>query len=422
MVSSKRIVITVFGSLGDLHPLMAVGLGLKARGHQVTLASGELYRERVLREGLHFHPLRPRLDDTDDAVYQEVFHPTRGPEVLMKKYVLPYVAETAEDLAMALKNADFLVNSPLVFAGPLLAEKMQLPWASVALQPLIYLSPYDPPVLPIAPVTEHWRELGLWFWKPFLNFCKNTTTSWTQPVNALRREWNLPDRGNPLFEGQFSPYLNLAMFSRVFAQPQPDWPPNTHITGNAFYDRMADDDARLPDELKAFLEAGEPPVVFALGSSAVRVASDFYEVSIRAAQKLGCRALFVVGNNQPAEKLTEQQMLWPTVPYSLLFPYARAVVHQGGMGTTAQVLRAGKPMIITPFGFDQPDNAARMKRLGVSRTIHRRHYTEQAVIGELERLLADNAYTIAAQQAAQTMAGEDAVATACRLIEDCLTN
>ena len=98
-----------------------------------------------------------------------------------------------------------------------------------------------------------------------------------KPVFDLRRELGLPPGDHPLFEGQFSPALTLALFSRVLAAPQPDWPPNVSVTGFVFYNGP---DALQP-ELEAFLNAGDSPVVFTLGTSAVAAAGNFMKKASR---------------------------------------------------------------------------------------------------------------------------------------------
>ena len=142
-------------------------------------------------------------------------------------------------------------------------------------------------------------------------------------------------------EGQYSPHLNLALFSRVMAEPQPDWPPRMRVTGFVFYNGPA----ALPPELDAFLDAGPPPVVFTLGSSVVAAAGRFYHESAEAAARLGVRAVLLTGGfaaNAPA-RVPDGVLLVDRAPHQLLFPRARAVVHQGGAGTTAQALRGGLP-------------------------------------------------------------------------------
>lgn len=416
-MAGKNIVITVFGSLGDLHPLLALGLGLKARGHTVTIATSRYYQEKVEREGLRFAPLRPEQGEYDDAVFDELFDRFKGPERLIRKYLLPYVRESYEDLLPLMQEADFLINSPTIYAGPLVAEYLQKPWASVALQPFLIFSAYDPPVLAQLPSSEGWRGFGLWFWKGFLRILKSTATSWPKPVYELRTALGLPDRGNPLFEGQFSPYLNLALFSKYFAEAQVDWPAYTAPSGFLFYDGSSAIDAVLPEAVTRFLGAGAPPVLFTLGSSVVNTTTSFYKTSIQAVRALKCRAIFLAGDRPAPDDLDDTMLWWDALPYSLIFPHVAVIVHQGGAGTSAQALRAGKPTLIVPHGFDQPDNAARLKRLGLSLTLHPEHYTAPRVVKCLQAFLTEPKYSHQAQAMRQNLAQEDGLRAACELIE-----
>jgi UDP:flavonoid glycosyltransferase YjiC (YdhE family) len=182
------------------------------------------------------------------------------------------------------------------------------------------------------------------------------------------------------------------MFSRLLAEPQPDWPANVHITGPLFWDETEEMAQPLRDDLHRFIAAGPPPIVFTLGSAAVNAAGQFYANSLAAAVALGRRALFLVGTvpsnlAQLPDPLPDGMLALPYVPHARAFAASAAIVHQGGSGTLAQALRAGRPMLIVPFGHDQPDNAARAERLGVARVVPAARYTAAAVGHTLRRLL-----------------------------------
>jgi UDP:flavonoid glycosyltransferase YjiC (YdhE family) len=237
-----------------------------------------------------------------------------------------------------------------------------------------------------------------------MRLVRRETAKWTKPLAALRARHGLPPGGNPLIEGQYSPHVNLALFSRVMAEPQPDWPPNLQVSGFVFYNGPA----ALPPELAAFLAAGPPPVVFTLGSSAVGAAGRFYHESAEAAARAGVRAVLLTGGfaaNQP-DRVPDGVLLVDRAPHQLLFPRARAVVHQCGAGTMAQALRAGCPMLVVPHSHDQPDNAHRMTRLGVARALYPKRYTAARAAAELRRLLDDPAYSDRARSVAGIVTAE----------------
>jgi UDP:flavonoid glycosyltransferase YjiC (YdhE family) len=223
-----------------------------------------------------------------------------------------------------------------------------------------------------------------------------------------------------MFRGKFSSLLHLALFSRALATPQPDWWQPTVQTGFCFYDGQ-NDTGQMPDALEAFLSAGEPPIVFTLGSAAVLDPRDFFDESIKAAKLLKRRAVVLYGNENPEPSgLTDKIVGFPYAPFSRVFPKATCVVHQGGVGTTGQVLRAGVPHLIMPYSHDQPDNAARCRRLGVARKIGRDRYNAQTASVELTQLLNEPRYNRKAAESAQIVNSERGTAAACDAIESAL--
>jgi UDP:flavonoid glycosyltransferase YjiC (YdhE family) len=201
---------------------------------------------------------------------------------------------------------------------------------------------------------------------------------------------------------------------------QKDWPQNVKITGFCYYDADSGNSALAP-HLEAFLATGPPPVVFTLGSAAVMTAGRFFEFSAKAAMKLGVRAVLLIGadaRNRPRQTMLDTICVAEYAPYSKLFSRAALVVHQGGVGTTAQCLRAGVPMLIMPYSHDQPDNARRVQRLKVARVIQRGNYTPVRVARKLKGMLAEPMFALRAKLVAQRMAHEDGVGSACDALEE----
>lgn len=387
MGAAKRIVITCFGSLGDLHPYFALALELKARGHQPVLATSEIYRKQTEALGIDFHATRPTGAALHDpAMAHELakfLDEKRGAEYLLRDFLIPAVRDAYEDLTHAVRGADLLVTHPITFAAPLVAHKMQVPWAATMLAPLSLWSNHQPYVLVNAPWFHPVVKFGgAVVQRAIRKLIDRISTPWVQPIYDFRKELGLPQGAHPVFEGQYSPHLNLALFSKFMCEPQSDWPANTHVTGSCFYD--AGENAGLQPELQRFLDAGEAPLVFTLGSAAVHVAGDFFAESIEAARLLGRRAVFLVGRDEsrPAQ-LPAGMAAFAYAPFGALFPRALAIVHSGGAGTTGQALRSGVPTLIVPFSHDQPDNALRTVQIGTGRTLARRKYRAQRVVTEL---------------------------------------
>ncbi|HET6617410.1 MAG TPA: glycosyltransferase [Gemmatimonadota bacterium] len=409
---------TTFGSRGDLNPYLALGHGLAARGHEATIATHEYYRSTVEAEGLGFRPVRPDAMPDDRKLFVRAMGRRRGPMVVLKEIVIPRLPTSYEDTLEAARDADLIVTHPLSFAGPIVAEKLGMPWVSTVLAPMLFFSQHDFPVVPVLPRAYrlHWIPgmtglLGRLF--------RGVTRSWTGPVRELRAELGLPPGANPLFEGQHSSLLVLGLFSRVLAEPQPDWPPRTRLTGFLFRDASPDDDPQL-ERVRAFLDAGPPPIVFTLGSSAVMAAGSFYDESLAAARLLGMRALLLVGDdptNRPAGPFGDDAIAVERAPHEAIFPRVAAIVHHGGIGTLGQALRAGRPMLVVPWTHDQPDNARRAVRLGVARSLVPGRYRAKRTADELRTLLDDPFYIARSAAVAETIRSEDGVREACEGIE-----
>jgi UDP:flavonoid glycosyltransferase YjiC (YdhE family) len=411
-----RFLLATFGSLGDLHPMVALAMELRRRGHEVAVASTDFYRRKVESLGIPFHAVRPNQAMDDPELYRYVLDARRGPEYVISKVLLPALRGMYEDLSAAAENADFLVAGELLFAAPIVAEKLGLKWASIILSPSSFFSAHDPSVIAPAPFTRHLLDKGRWLNRTIVNLVHWAARHWAAPIHELRAELGLRASSKPLFEDKCSPHLNLAMFSPLLAQPQPDWPASTVQTGFVFFDQHPQD-IELSRELREFLDAGDPPIVFTLGSGAVVYPGTFYRESIEAVRRLGRRAILLVGGNAPQERLPEGVVAFDYAPYSELLPRAACIVHSGGSGTVAQALRAGRPQLVMPFVFDQPDNAVRCERIGAGRFIARSQYTAERATVELQQLLDSPRYAQRAADLAEQLRAEDGVRLACDALE-----
>lgn len=418
-MQSQRIVLTTFGSFGDLNPFIALACGLQARGHQPIIATSAYYRDVIQAAGIEFHAVRPDLDPQDKSLLRRAMHPRRGTEVIIREIVVPVIRETYADLNQIVRNADALVTHSISCAGHIAAETRGLNWISIVLSPISFLSAYDMPVLSGVTLPAIPGKLGVVVNRLYIKLIKTVTRGWCRPVSRLRSELRLAPGKHPLFEGQYSPQLVLAMFSKVLARTRPDWPPQSRITGYGFYD-AAGGDGDLPPPLKRFLNGGAPPIVFTLGSVAVHAAGDFYRMAVEAAARLNRRAVLIVGrdtDNLPHGELPPDTIAVDYAPYSKLFPLAAAIVHQGGIGTTGQALMAGKPTLVVPFAHDQPDNARRLERLGISRTLPFKHCSVGGMVGALKALTENPSYCERAATIGQQVRTEDGVEAACIAIE-----
>src|SRR5262245_17601173 len=133
--TKRRIVLTTFGSLGDVHPYVAIALELQRRGHEPVIATSGRYRAKVEALGLAFRAVRPDVEDTqlDAELMRRVMDPRTGSETVIRDLVMPHVRDSYDDLAAACEGADLVVGHVLTFAAQLLSEKTGVRWASSAL-------------------------------------------------------------------------------------------------------------------------------------------------------------------------------------------------------------------------------------------------------------------------------------------------
>lgn len=429
-----KIVLNTFGSFGDLHPFLALALELKRRGHHAVIATSAVYRDKILGEALGFHSVRPDVGELLDRpdLIAKMWDNRRATQFLVRDYLAPRVSEAFEDLRTACGDADLILTHSAAFAGPIVTQLLRKRWLSVVLQPAALFSATDPAYIAEAPWLRHFFRLGPFSFRALMRLADPYVRRSIKPILELRERLGLSNRVNPLTYGQFSPHGTLALFSRALAVPQDDWPAKTTQTGFVFYDRLGagfglsneSRARRREQDLMDFLENGDPPILFTLGSSAVMHAGSFYAESFAAAQELGKRAVLLIGQSNrgtlPAS-LPPSICVAEYLPYSEIMPRAAAVVHQGGIGTVAQTLRAGRPMLVVPWAHDQPDNAERIRKIGAGRSLRRNRYRARRAAEQLEQLLKQPSYQSNARKASEIIAGENGIERACDVVENALS-
>ena len=287
-----KIVLATVGSLGDLHPKIALALELKKRGHDPVIATWAGYEEKVRGLGFEFFPLRPNIAPSDTEIGKRAMDARSGPEVVIREVIFPSLPDMYEDLAEACQGAEVMISGEIVYAAASLAEKTGIRWISTSLAPMTMFSAYDPNVYPSFEWLEYLRPLPSLFHRGLFQVMQLTIRDWYGPYKDFRRGLGLSEDHEPIFTDKFSKVLHLAMFSKALGRTQPDWPFATLQTGFCFYDESV---SNAPDpKINAFLDAGEAPLVFTLGSAAVMDARDFFEESVKAAKVLGKRAILTV--------------------------------------------------------------------------------------------------------------------------------
>lgn len=413
------ILLTTHGSSGDLNPFLALGAGLRTRGHTVRFALSSPLARLATAAGFLVHPL---ADDAKITTPQAIYGSDSSVASLraaVQQGILPTLRQKVEDLRAACAGADLLVAASLQLPASLAADLIGLPWVSVAIAPLALPSAAFPPSpLPAVP-----RPL-----RPMMN-----SIAWSvgrrllrpiadPAVNALRAEYGLAPRHDLLIDGGLSPELVAVAVSPAFLPKPADWPPQAQLTGFCFWDTPTD--WGEPDALTAFFEGDQPVIAVSSGSQSPSVDQTFgpfYRASIAAIQQVGARALVIgAAAGTLPESLPSDVLAVPYAPFSTVYPRCTAAIHHGGIGTTAQALRAGIPMLIAPWGFDQFFIGEQIERGGAGRRLHRKQATAPRIVASLRALLDDPHPREQAQRIARRIDAEDGIGTLCTAIETVL--
>ncbi|HEX7854875.1 MAG TPA: glycosyltransferase [Sphingobium sp.] len=418
-----RIVLATIGSLGDLHPFIAIGRALTMQGHHVVLAVPEDGVTKVRAAGLDAASILPgyaaicnRLGLSPDEAAAKVLADTN---FVVDQILLPSLRSSTAALDELSADADVIVGSIFALASEIVSEKRSLPLASVVLQPMTLFSAWQPPMAPRFEIMRHQprNALGRGWNRTFYALARAALRRrHARQIDAVRTEHGLPpSRGAPLLDHGPATAAVVCCWSRALSALPPDAPHNAVLTGFPFFDSESGADEEIAVELQTFLHEGPPPLVFTLGSFAVASADRFYEEAIALSHALGRRALMLTGQPGPPRR-DGDCLLMNYAPHSAVFPHAAAIVHHAGIGTTGRALRAGRPQIVVPHFGDQFDNAARLEAAGIGLTIHRGRFKADQTLNIVTRVLTLPATADAASRAAQIIAEEDGAAEAARHI------
>lgn len=416
-----KVLITSIGSAGDVNPSIALGRALGQRQHKVVLLANPYFRQQVAAAGLDFLPLgeEAQLRRLKDMAI--VLHPRKGHRYLWRELLLPSVPLLVEALEAAVRTEppEVVVYHQASFGARWVCARHDIPCALAALTPLVWMSCEDGSVHARALVRESPPK---WLLRGHMRLAR-PLLRWTvdRSLNPIRKRYGLPPARDVFFDHVFGCDLNLGLWSSLLRGPMPDDPPNGRICGFTWFDGGHQVE-EVDDEVARFLEQGEPPIVFTMGSTAVCVAGNFYEQAAEACRRLGRRGLLLTGSaaNVP-RRLPAGVRAFGYARFSTVLPRGCATVHHGGIGTTAQALRSGRPMVVIPIVYDAFDNAARARRLGVSVTLKRSRVSAETLADSLRRVLDDPAVVARAGRLGDELAEEDGAAVAAEALENLVT-
>jgi rhamnosyltransferase subunit B len=410
-----HVLLAPVGSHGDVHPFVGIGKELRDRGHRVTMITAEPFRDVALRHGFEFVPTVSADEYNAMTNHPDLWHPGKGLKVildrgLMDKY-FPVIFHAIRERYEP--GQTVLAGGSLAYAARIANDALGIPYATVHLQPMACCSVSDPPVASNG-VNMTWLpgfmiRFAYWFAEKWI-----TDPLAAPAINDFRRTLGLPPVKRILAKWSPSPQRVIGLFPDWFGAI-PDGGPAFRHAGFVLFDDAKG--RQTPDHLATFLAEGPPPVVFSFGS-AMRHGRRYFEAAVEACGLLGVRGVLLGGGDQIPEKLPPNVCRADYAPFSEVFPRAACVVHHGGLGTSAQGLRAGVPQLVMPLAYDQADNAVRMRRLGVASIIYPKRFTGKAVAKRLKPLLADDRVKQAAKQVGSRFRSPDGAAAAATFIEE----
>jgi rhamnosyltransferase subunit B len=409
-----RFLLAAIGSSGDVNPVIGLGAALRARGHEVELATNEIFRPQVEAAGLTLLPLGTAAEAEAVMADPRLWHPVRGFACIAERALLPNLEPLYRLIADRRDRGIRVAATTLCLGARAAQERLGIPTASLHLQPMVFrslvdnsrLGPFDPgPGMPVA------LKRAL-FWVADRAFIDRLAKP---GYNAFRARVGLPPVKELFAWHHHSPELVLGLFPDWFAPAQPDWPPQTHLTGFILEDAGGRPEAH--QEAEAFLAAGPPPVLVTPGSAATD-RTKFFANTVKAVSRLGLRAMLVTNHpGQLPSRLPPGVQAFPYLAFSAVMPRCAAVIYHGGIGTLAQATRAGVPQLVVPNAHDQPDNGQRIERLGLGHSLRPGRYSARAAT----RLIGDLVSSAAIRQRCREMAPRvdraAALEAACALLE-----
>lgn len=408
-----QFILATIGSAGDLFPFLWIGRALQARGHRVDFLGPEQHAQYVEAAGLDFHGL-----PADPAVldHPDLWHATRGLAVVWQA-TRPAMAQLPALVeALGTDRERVLLVHPLALPEAELCRVAdpRLKIAAAYLAPSNLPTVHDPLLLGPWPVPR-WVPHGArrWLWRAL-------AARFIDPValpdlNRARAQRALAPVARLIDHILDIPDLSLALFPDWFAAPPPDWPRPLHQASFPLYDPAPD--AAPSRELRAFLDTGPAPVVFTPGTGN-RQARAYFEAATQAAHALGLRAVFLTPHREQVPASLPSSISWQEyVPLKALLPHVAALVHHGGIGTTAEALRAGTPQLVVPLAHDQFDNAARVMALGCGASLHAARVTPERMARALQDVVGVERVARACADVAGRFAAPPAIDALCERLE-----
>ena len=405
------------GTDGDVYPFVGLGRALMERGHRITLMTNEHFRRQATKNGFDFVAIGSEAEFVKEFEDPDIWRSRSGFKKL-GQWICRSIPDQYQAVVERYEEAStVVVTSTAAFGARIAHEKLGFPMATIMLQPGLLRSAYKMPIIAGAPAVPGWMPpfVVRSLFRPFDMIADRILR--IKEVNAFRATVGLPPVKRLVKDWWLSPQRVITLFPDWFGMPQPDWPKQLRTTGFPLYDDPSKTNT-LADDVLQFLDAGDPPIVFTPGTGMMHGRA-FFDAAVGACRILGRRALLLTRHTEQLPPTLPDSVRYVSyVPFSELLPRTAAIVHHGGVGTLAQALAAGIPQLVMPMAYDQPDNAARLKSLGVADWLKRSAFRAPAVAQKLRYLLESQEVAARCRTLAQRVDKSRGLQQACDLIEE----
>ncbi len=360
-----RVCFLTLGTRGDVQPYIALAKYIIEQGHQAIICTSLSFKEMIEKEGVEYQ--KASLD------YMEIAKTDIGKKVLenplmnissalklAKEVINPGYQKSFIEFYNASLDADIIVYHPKVLVAVDIAEKLNIPCVNMALIPMIE------PIKEFANIViSNNKSYGSFLNKLTYSVNKKSDSNYIKIINEFRSHTlNLKSRK----AGAYAYYQDdkkipiVYPISKALFEDVTSWNNNVYLSGFFFLDT----NATLSKKTQDFISENPNPIVVTFSSMPLKKPQKFIEILEESLEKTNNKAILLVGNSSIDFTSNNRIMITNSEPHSLLFDKAKAVIHHGGVGTTAAALIAGKPQIIFPFAVDQPFWAKRMYESGVA--------------------------------------------------------
>jgi len=387
MITARHYIFLGMGTLGDIFPFLSLAVEMQKRGHETTMLLAPVHATHAEKAGIAYKVLGTQADYDAALSHPDMWDIRKGMGIVLESSKSVLTEMPAYIASLPVEQDCVLVTHPLGLPAadivrsfrpdiPIVAAYLAPSNLRTVHNPLVMGDLFIPQWLPV------WMRKRLWTYAD-----KNFIDPVAVPIiNRARQARNLSTISSLAPHMYAVPDLSISFFPDWFAPVQPDWPAPLAMGEFQLYDSSTITD--LSTELEEFLAAGPAPLIFTPGSGNIQ-ADHYFLCAQQAVQKLGLRAIFLTSHREQIAAALPDNILWQSyLPLRSILPHASALVHHGGIGTTAEALRAGTPQLVTPLAFDQFDNAARVKKLGTGDFIRMSRLTGNKLTRSLQQLLA----------------------------------